>query len=63
MAIVAVTSPVLGAIADLAGVRKALSSRSRSCDRGDGVDDDGGAGMLARGFVLGVIGNIGFEAP
>ena len=62
MAIVAVTSPVLGAIADLAGVRKALFvSFTLLSIAATALMTTVEPGMLARGFVLGVIGNIGFE--
>jgi len=62
MAIVAVTSPVLGAIADLAGVRKALFvSFTLLAIAATALMTTVEPGMLARGFVLGVIGNIGFE--
>jgi len=62
MAIVAVTSPILGAVADLAGVRKALfMSFTLLSITATALMTTVEPGMIARGFLLGVVGNIGFE--
>lgn len=62
MAIVALTSPLLGAIADHAGIRKRLffittylSVGATACMAS--VEP----GMIVRGFVLGVVGMVGYE--
>lgn len=62
MALVAITAPVLGSIADRAGVRRALfigfTALSVLATAGMATVE---AGMVLRGFVLGVLGNVGFE--
>jgi UMF1 family MFS transporter len=62
MAIVALTSPLLGAIADHAGIRKRLffittylSVGATACMAS--VEP----GMIVRGFLLGVVGMVGYE--
>ncbi len=62
MAIVAVTSPILGAVADLAGVRRALFvSFTLLSVTATALMTTVEPGMIARGFLLAVVGNIGFE--
>ena len=62
MAIVAATSPILGAIADLAGIRKALFIAFTVLSiAATALMTTVEPGMLAWGFLLAVVGNIGFE--
>ena len=63
MAIVAITSPILGAIADHAGVRKRLFIITTYLSVGaTALMATVQPGMVGRGFVLGVVGIVGFEA-
>ena len=60
--IVAVTSPVLGAIADRAGLRKRfLAFYVMICVTGVALFTTLGPGMVAWGFVVFVFANVGFE--
>ncbi len=62
MAIVALTSPILGAIADHAGVRKRLFFTTTYLSVGaTGLMATVQPGMVAWGFILGVLGMVGFE--
>jgi len=62
MVIVALTSPVLGAIADHAGVRKRLFFATTYVSVGaSALMATVQPGMALRGFILGVIGIVGFE--
>jgi MFS transporter, UMF1 family len=62
MAIVAVTSPILGAVADLAGVRKPLFIGFTLLSiAATALLTTVEPGMIAWGFLLGVVGNVGFE--
>ena len=63
MAVVAVTSPFLGAIADRSGVRRALFIGFTALAVGaTALMATVKPGMVVWGFVLGVVGAIGFEA-
>lgn len=63
MAIVAVTSPFLGGIADRAGVRRPLFIGFTALAVGaTALMSTVEPGMLAWGFVLGVLGNVGYES-
>jgi len=60
--IVAVTSPILGAVADRGGVRKRfMLAYTALCLVGVAMFTTLGPGMAVRGFVLYVIANVGFE--
>jgi UMF1 family MFS transporter len=62
MAIVACTSPVLGGLADRAGVRRPLFvGFTALAVTATALMATVGPGMVVWGFVLGVIGNVGFE--
>ena len=62
MAIVAVTSPFLGGLADRAGIRRPLFIGFTALSVAATVlMSTVEPGMVVRGFVLGVIGNVGFE--
>jgi UMF1 family MFS transporter len=62
MAIVAISSPVLGTVADRAGVRKPLFVGFTLLSvAATALMATVEPGMVARGFVLGVLGNVGFE--
>src|SRR5262249_28227474 len=62
MAIVAVTSPVLGAVADLAGIRKALFIAFTLLSIvATALMTTVEPGLIAWGFLLAVLGNGGFE--
>ncbi len=62
MAIVALTSPFLGAIADHAGVRKRLFFATTYLSVGaTALLATVQPGMVVRGFALGVLGMVGFE--
>jgi UMF1 family MFS transporter len=62
MAIVALTSPILGAIADRAGIRKRLFFMTTYLSVGaTALMATVEPGMVLRGFVLGVLGTVGFE--
>ncbi|MDE2058429.1 MAG: MFS transporter [candidate division NC10 bacterium] len=62
MAIVALTSPILGAIADRAGIRKRLFFITTYLSVGaTALMATVEQGMVLRGFVLGVLGMVGFE--
>ena len=63
MAIVAVTSPFLGGIADRAGVRRPLFiGFTALAVAATALMSTVEPGMLAWGFVLGVLGNVGYES-
>lgn len=63
MVIVAITSPVMGAIADHAGIRKRLFIITTYVSVGaTALMASVQPGMVGRGFLLGVIGIVGFEA-
>jgi UMF1 family MFS transporter len=62
MLIVAVTSPMMGAVANLAGVRKSLLiSYTLACVGAVALFGTVQPGMVLWGFVITVIANIGFE--
>ena len=62
MAIVALTSPFLGGIADRAGVRRPLFIGFTALAVGaTALMSTVEPGMVTRGFVLAVLGNVGFE--
>jgi len=62
MAVVAVTSPFLGAVADRSGVRRPLFIAFTLLSVGaTALMATVGPGMVLWGFLLGVLGNIGFE--
>jgi MFS transporter, UMF1 family len=62
MAIVALTSPILGGIADRAGIRKRLFCAATYLSVGaTALMATVEQGMVLRGFVLGVLGMVGFE--
>ena len=63
MALVAVTSPFLGGIADRAGVRRPLFiGFTALAVTATALMSTVEPGMLAWGFVLGVLGNVGYES-
>ena len=63
MALVAVTSPFLGGIADRAGVRRPLFIGFTGLAVGaTALMSTVEPGMLAWGFALGVLGNVGYES-
>lgn len=60
--LVAVSAPLLGAIADRAGVRKKfMLVYTATCLVGVTLMSTLGEGMVVRGFILFVIANVGFE--
>ncbi|MBZ0160810.1 MAG: MFS transporter [bacterium] len=62
MAIVALTSPILGGVADRAGIRKRLFFATTYLSVGaTAFMATVEPGMVLRGFVLGVLGMVGFE--
>ncbi|MDE2484102.1 MAG: MFS transporter [candidate division NC10 bacterium] len=62
MAIVALTSPILGGVADRAGIRKRLFFAATYLSVGaTALMATVEQGMVRRGFVLGVLGMVGFE--
>ena len=62
MAIVALTSPIMGGIADRAGIRKRLFCATTYLSVGaTALMATVEQGMVLRGFVLGVLGMVGFE--
>src|SRR5574337_544658 len=62
MAIVALTSPILGSVADRAGIRKRLFFATTYLSVGaTALMATVEQGMVLRGFVLGVLGTVGFE--
>ena len=63
MALVAVTSPFLGGIADRAGVRRPLFiGFTALAVTATALMSTVEPGMLAWGFALGVLGNVGYES-
>lgn len=63
MAIVALSSPVLGAVADRAGVRRSLFiGFTVLAVAATALMTTVEPGMVVWGFVLGVLGNVGFES-
>ena len=62
MAVVAVTSPFLGGLADRAGVRRLLFIAFTALSvAATALMATVEPGMVVRGFLLGVLGNVGFE--
>jgi UMF1 family MFS transporter len=62
MVIVALTSPILGGVADRAGIRKRLFFAATYLSVGaTALMATVEQGMVRRGFVLGVLGMVGFE--
>jgi UMF1 family MFS transporter len=62
MALVALTSPFLGGVADRAGVRRALFIAFTALSvAATALMSTVGPGMIVWGFALGVLGNVGFE--
>lgn len=62
MAIVALTSPILGGIADRAGIRKRLFCAATYLSVGaTALMATVEQGMVLRGFTLGILGVVGFE--
>ena len=63
MALVAITSPVLGGVADRAGIRRGLLVGFTALSvTATALMATVEPGMVAWGFVLGVLGNVGYES-